>query len=94
MHFNKLDASYETGIEFIARGKQLTNLYVKGLTCLLESRFFSNFVTSKLPLYFLGNLTLYEGSNSENGHKGNCSLGDQEFSEKLKQYKNTLELVV
>lgn len=37
----------------------------------------------------LGNLTLYEGSNSDNGHRGNCSLGDKDFSEKIKQYKNS-----
>ena len=33
------------------------NLYVSNFVCLLESRFFSNFDTSKLPRYSLGNLT-------------------------------------
>ena len=46
VHLRRFDPSYDTGIELIASGKQLTNLYVSGLTFLLESRFFSNFVIS------------------------------------------------
>lgn len=34
----------------------------------------------------LGNLTLLEGANSENGHKGNSSLKDKPYATKRKQY--------
>jgi DNA-directed RNA polymerase subunit RPC12/RpoP len=37
----------------------------------------------------IGNLTLLEGNNSKNGHKGNSSLKDKSFSHKLESYKGS-----
>jgi hypothetical protein len=34
----------------------------------------------------IGNLTLIEGKNSDNGHKGNSSLGCKSYSKKKKSY--------
>jgi len=34
----------------------------------------------------IGNLTLIEGKNSENGHKGNSSLGSKSYAQKRKSY--------
>jgi hypothetical protein len=37
----------------------------------------------------IGNLTLIEGKNSENGHKGNSSLGCKSYDKKKKSYANS-----
>ena len=37
----------------------------------------------------IGNLTLIEGKNSDNGHKGNKSLGSKTFDKKLLSYKGS-----
>tara|TARA_B110000967_G_scaffold155871_1_gene160720 strand:+ start:8990 stop:10783 length:1794 start_codon:yes stop_codon:yes gene_type:complete len=37
----------------------------------------------------IGNLTLIEGKNSENGHKGNSSLGDKPYTQKVDSYKES-----
>tara|TARA_B100000902_G_C26405644_1_gene479872 strand:- start:110 stop:502 length:393 start_codon:yes stop_codon:yes gene_type:complete len=37
----------------------------------------------------IGNLTLYEGKNSENGHKGNSSLGSKSYHQKKQSYKGS-----
>jgi hypothetical protein len=37
----------------------------------------------------IGNLTLYEGKNSENGHKGNSSLGAKPYDKKRLSYKDS-----
>ena len=37
----------------------------------------------------IGNLTLYEGKNSENGHKGNSSLGSKSYEQKKQSYKGS-----
>ena len=37
----------------------------------------------------IGNLTLLEGKNSKNGHKGNSSLGTKSFKIKKESYKNS-----
>lgn len=37
----------------------------------------------------IGNLTLIERKNSENGHKGNSSLGCKPFSDKIKSYQTS-----
>ena len=37
----------------------------------------------------IGNLTLIEGKNSENGHKGNCSLGSKSYHKKKDSYKKS-----
>jgi hypothetical protein len=37
----------------------------------------------------IGNLTLLEGTNSQNGHKGNSSCGANDFIKKLPSYKNS-----
>jgi len=37
----------------------------------------------------IGNITLLEGKNSENGHKGNSSIGAKDFDIKLKTYKGS-----
>ena len=34
----------------------------------------------------IGNLTLIEGKNSNNGHKGNSSLGSKDYSKKIESY--------
>ena len=41
----------------------------------------------------LGNLTLLEGPNSDNGHKGNFSLKDKKYSFKSKQYKKSSSII-
>ena len=37
----------------------------------------------------IGNLTLIEGKNSDNGHKGNSSLGSKTYEKKIDSYKNS-----
>ena len=37
----------------------------------------------------IGNLTLIEGKNSENGHKGNSSLGSKSYAKKKKSYSES-----
>jgi len=37
----------------------------------------------------IGNLTLFEGKNSVNGHKGNSSLGSKTYDKKLVSYKGS-----
>ena len=37
----------------------------------------------------IGNLTLFEGKNSENGHKGNSSLGSKTYNKKIESYKGS-----
>ena len=37
----------------------------------------------------IGNLTLLEGKNSDNGHKGNSSLGSKTFDKKIESYKKS-----
>lgn len=37
----------------------------------------------------IGNLTLIEGKNSDNGHKGNSSLGSKPYDKKIDSYNNS-----
>ena len=37
----------------------------------------------------IGNLTLMEGPNSKNGHKGNSSLGSKSYNDKKNSYQNS-----
>jgi len=37
----------------------------------------------------IGNLTLYEGKNSENGHKGNSALGSKPYANKKQSYSKS-----
>ena len=37
----------------------------------------------------IGNLTLIEGKNSVNGHKGNSSLGSKKYDKKIISYKGS-----
>jgi hypothetical protein len=37
----------------------------------------------------IGNLTLIEGKNSDNGHKGNSSLGSKTYDKKIESYKGS-----
>lgn len=37
----------------------------------------------------IGNLTLLEGKNSENGHKGNSSMGSKTYDKKIDSYKGS-----
>ena len=37
----------------------------------------------------IGNLTLYEGKNSVNGHKGNSALGSKPYEKKKDSYKDS-----
>lgn len=37
----------------------------------------------------IGNLTLIEGKNSDNGHRGNSSLGSKPYEKKIDSYKNS-----
>ena len=41
----------------------------------------------------IGNLTLIEGKNSDNGHKGNSSLGSKSYSLKVKSYKRSSSII-
>ena len=43
-------------------------------------------VVSQSLMNNIGNLTLIEGKNSENGHKGNSSLGSKPYFNKRKSY--------
>jgi hypothetical protein len=44
-------------------------------------------------MHNLGNLTLLEGSNSQNGHKGNSSIGKKNYIEKINSYKESSSLI-
>ena len=44
---------------------------------------------NKHNINLLGNLTLLEGDNSENGHRGNKSLQDKPYREKKESYKQS-----
>jgi hypothetical protein len=41
----------------------------------------------------IGNLTLIEGKNSENGHKGNSSLGSKTYDKKIESYKGSNSII-
>jgi hypothetical protein len=41
----------------------------------------------------IGNLTLIEGKNSDNGHKGNSSLGSKTYDKKVKSYKGSSSMI-
>jgi hypothetical protein len=43
-------------------------------------------LTEELLIDKIGNLTLIEGKNSENGHKGNSSLGSKSYDKKIESY--------
>jgi hypothetical protein len=44
---------------------------------------------NKNTLNYIGNLTLLEGKNSQNGHQGNFASGSIEYNKKKKSYKNS-----
>lgn len=44
-------------------------------------------------MHNLGNLTLLEGSNSDNGHRGNSSMGKKEYKQKVDSYKGSSSLI-
>ena len=37
----------------------------------------------------IGNLTLFEGNNSDNGHKGNSAAGSKEYDKKISSYRES-----
>ena len=41
----------------------------------------------------IGNLTLIEGKNSDNGHKGNSSLGSKTYDKKVISYKGSSSII-
>tara|TARA_X000000950_G_C13908330_1_gene657915 strand:+ start:2337 stop:2570 length:234 start_codon:yes stop_codon:yes gene_type:complete len=41
----------------------------------------------------IGNLTLIEGKNSDNGHKGNSSLGSKTYDKKVISYKGNSSMI-
>jgi len=41
----------------------------------------------------IGNLTLFEGKNSDNGHKGNSSMGSKTYDKKIKSYKGSSSMI-
>lgn len=41
----------------------------------------------------IGNLTLIEGKNSDNGHKGNSSLGSKTYDKKVESYKGSSSII-
>ena len=44
-------------------------------------------------IYNIGNFTLLEGKNSKNSNKGNFSLSDKSYSEKINTYKTSNSLL-
>jgi hypothetical protein len=44
-------------------------------------------------IHNLGNLTILEGSNSENGHRGNSSLGNKKYVDKVISYKSSSSFI-
>jgi len=44
-------------------------------------------------MYNIGNLTLIEGKNSNNGHKGNSSLGSKTYDKKIVSYKGSSSII-
>jgi hypothetical protein len=46
-----------------------------------------NTLKNQMLIDTIGNLTILEGSNSKNGHKGNSSIKDKIYSEKKKSYE-------
>ena len=50
-------------------------------------------LTNKDRMHNLGNLTLLEGTNSKNGHKGNSSIGNKPYEDKVSSYKNSTSLI-
>tara|TARA_B100000902_G_C26938532_1_gene729858 strand:+ start:257 stop:568 length:312 start_codon:yes stop_codon:yes gene_type:complete len=41
----------------------------------------------------IGNLTLLEGANSENGHSGNMSIGAESYKHKKKSYSGSNSII-
>jgi uncharacterized C2H2 Zn-finger protein len=41
----------------------------------------------------IGNLTLIEGKNSDNDHKGNCSIGAKSYDKKISSYKGSSSII-
>lgn len=50
---------------------------------------FKDKLKNKALIDNIGNLTLYEGKNSDNGHKGNSALGSKSFKEKMVSYNGS-----
>ena len=46
-------------------------------------------LTNEYLIDTIGNLTLLEGKNSNNGHVGNFSLGSKDFEKKTQSYKDS-----
>lgn len=44
-------------------------------------------------MHNLGNLTLLEGSNSQNGHKGNSAIGKKIYTDKINSYRESSSLI-
>ena len=52
-----------------------------------------NALQSPDNVYKLGNLTLLEAKNSQNGHQGNRSIQDKNFDKKKKSYKDSIHKI-
>ena len=86
MNFNHTNATYlllfyetciSTDIQLVSLEYTLEHIY-----CQKEK---ANLINHSL-MNNIGNLTLIEGKNSENGHKGNSSLGSKPYINKKKSY--------
>ena len=73
-----------------------TDLQIVSLEYTLEHIYCQN---DKLKLHNpslmdnIGNLTLIEGKNSNNGHKGNSSLGSKNYDKKVISYKGSSSII-
>ena len=69
-----------------------TNNYIPPLGLTIEHIYPQSkqeLLEDKNRINLLGNLTLLEGANSENGHRGNLSLQDKPYIEKKESYKQS-----
>lgn len=73
-----------------------TNIHIVSLDYTLEHIYcqkLKNTLTNQALMNNIGNLTLIEGKNSENGHKGNSSLGSKTYDKKKSSYKGSSSML-
>ena len=75
-----LETCHNTDLQIVSLDYTLEHIYCQK---------FKNNLSNQSLMDNIGNLTLIEGKNSENGHTGNFSLGSKKYEKKKNSYKNS-----
>lgn len=87
-----LSPKHSAGILYYYETVDATNDYIPPLGLTIEHIYPQSkqeLLEDKNRINLLGNLTLLEGTNSENGHRGNLSLQDKPYHQKKESYKRS-----